>query len=106
MEQAILVEQRRREIGIRMALGASGLGIRGLVLRRGLGATALGLAVSIGIVVGVSPWVQPMLFETSALDPLVIGAVTIVLLMASLTACLLPAHRAARVQPTVCLKEQ
>lgn len=101
-----LVEQRRREIGIRMALGASGPGIRGLIVRRGLGATALGLAVSLVLVAGAAPWVQPMLFETSVLDPLVISGVAGVLFLASVAACLLPADRAARVQPATCLKEQ
>jgi predicted permease len=101
-----LVEQRRREIGIRIALGATGAGIRGLVVRRGLGATALGLALSVGLVAAAAPWVQPMLFETSVLDPLVIGAVSAVLLAASVSACLLPANHASRVDPAVCLKEE
>lgn len=101
-----LVEQRRREIGIRIALGASMVGIRGLVLRTGLGATAAGLSAGLAAVVLSARWLEPLLVETRAGDPLVLGGVAGILLAAGVAACLLPAGRAAGVEPSSCLKEE
>ncbi len=94
-----LVEQRRRELGVRIALGASTLGIRGLVVRRALVSALAGCAVGIAFVLAASPWVQPLLFETPAYDVRVLGGVVAVLLLCASLASLLPAERAARVDP-------
>lgn len=101
-----LVEQRRREMGIRIALGATATGIRGLVLRTGLGATAVGLGLGAAVVIASGPWLRPLLFETEVTDPLVLAGVSALLLGAATLACLQPAARAARVEPALCLKEE
>ncbi len=103
---AYLVEQRRRELGIRIALGASGLDIRALVLRRALASAALGTTVGVALFLGATRWVQPLLFETSATDPVVLVVVAGVLFASATVASVLPAGRAARVQPAVCLNEE
>jgi predicted permease len=94
-----LVEQRRKEIGVRMALGASARSVRGLVLRNGVSATGLGLVVGVGLVAASGRWIEPLLFETSVMEPVVLLAVTTLLLGAALAACLLPARRASRMDP-------
>lgn len=101
-----LVEQRRREIGIRIALGASMVGIRGLVLRTGLGATAAGLVAGLAAVLLSARWLEPLLVETRVGDPLVLSGVAGILLASGAAACLLPAGRAAGVEPSSCLKEE
>jgi predicted permease len=99
-----LVEQRRREIGVRMALGASRRDIGRLVLRTGLGATALGAGGAAIVVAVGGRRLQPLLFETSVADPVVFTASVGVLAAAAVVACLLPAARAAGVEPTVTLR--
>ncbi|MBT8404179.1 MAG: ABC transporter permease, partial [Gemmatimonadetes bacterium] len=74
------VERRRREMGVRIALGASVAGIRGLVLRQGLGSTAAGLLVGLAATLAAARWLEPLLFETRVGDPRVIGSVVLVLL--------------------------
>ncbi len=100
-----LVEQRRREMGVRIALGASPGGIRTHVVRSGMAATGLGLAAGLALLIGARGWIQPLLFETSGLDPTVIVGVTTIVVAAALTACAVPAWRASTVQPAVCLRE-
>ena len=80
--------------------------IRGLVLRTGLGATAVGLALGLGAVALSARWLEPLLFETRAVDPVVVASVTGVLLVAGAAACVLPAGRAAGVEPSTCLNEE
>jgi hypothetical protein len=103
---AYLVEQRRREIGVRMALGASRAGVSGRVVRAGVLSAGAGVALGVGLAVAARPWVAPFLFETSVLDPVVVTGVTLVLLVSAAVACLVPAMRAARIDPAVCLKEE
>ncbi len=103
---AYLVEQRRREMGIRIALGASRSGIRTLVVTRGLTAAGVGLVLGLGVTLLSRRWIDPLLFETSATDPVVVGSVAGLMLLAALAACLVPAHRAAGVAPAVCLREE
>lgn len=100
-----LVEHRRREMGVRIALGASGTGIRRLILGQGLGAAGAGLIVGVGATVAAGRWVEPILFETEVTDPTVLAAVVAVLLVTATAACLLPAGRAARVEPILCLRD-
>jgi predicted permease len=96
---AYQVSQRTREIGVRMALGASAPAIFGMVLREG------GLMVGTGAVLGLAGAVllrktlEAQLFGVGALDPRVIGTVAAVLLGVALVACVLPARSAARTDP-------
>ncbi len=100
------VERRRTEIGVRMALGAERFGIGGLMLRSGLTAGAAGLLFGIGAVMLGGPWVEPLLFETSVADPLVLLAVTASLVACVGAACVLPALRASSVDPVACLRSE
>jgi ABC-type antimicrobial peptide transport system permease subunit len=98
------VEQRRHEIGVRMALGAT----RGRVvlLVAGQALRAAGAAVVIGtlLAIAVAPRTQPLLFAESALDPLVYLAVAGAMLAAALAASLAPAARAAGMDPSAALR--
>jgi predicted permease len=103
---AYQVSQRRREIGIRMALGAASGSIFNLVLREG------GLIVGIGAVMGIGgafllrQTLQSQLYETGAMDPGVVAAVAAVLIAVAFIACVLPARRAAKTDPLIALSDQ
>ncbi len=102
---AYQVSERRREIGIRMALGAATSSIFRMVLGEGA------LMVSIGAALGfigaflLRHTLQSQLYNIGAMDPLVVSAVGIVLILVALVACLLPARRAARTDPAIALTE-
>jgi putative ABC transport system permease protein len=100
------VSQRRREIGIRMALGSDAMRVVRLVLREGLILVGVGLAGGLLGAVALRRFIASELYAVNALDPIVIGAVTVVLALASLLACFAPARRAARVSPLVALTDQ
>lgn len=101
-----LVVQRRREIGVRMALGASAPLVRRLVVRTGVTTGVLGATVAMLVLFLSRPWVAPLLFETSVMDPVVVTAVTVGVIAASASACLLPALHATRIQPVECLRHE
>jgi predicted permease len=103
---AYQVSQRRREIGIRMALGAASGSIFSLVLREG------GLIVGVGAVMGLvgafflRQTLQAQLYETGAMDPAIVAGVAAVLIAVALIACVLPARRAAKTDPLIALSDQ
>jgi predicted permease len=99
-----LVTQRTHEIGVRMALGAGTRSIVGLVMRRTLGVAGAGLAMGVLVALLAGRFVQPLLFRTSARDPLVFASVAALLLLAAALAGLVPAVRAKRVDPVEALK--
>jgi len=103
---AYQVGQRTREVGIRMALGSSAAGIRGLVLREGAALVGVGLAVGLAGAVALRRAIAAQLFAVGPLDPRVLVIVTMVLSVAALVACLGPAQRAARVDPVAALTRQ
>jgi len=103
---AYSVAQRTREFGIRVALGAQTKNILKLVLRHGLLLTAIGLGAGLIGALIAGRLMQALLFHTAAYDPLVFGAVIVVLVVVSLLAALLPARRAARVDPLVALRAE
>ncbi|WP_321477288.1 FtsX-like permease family protein [uncultured Paludibaculum sp.] len=102
---AYLVTQRRREIGIRVALGSTGAGIVRLVFGEGLVLVGVGLALGIAAAVGLRAVVENELYGVSALDPAVLAAVVVVLGLVALMACVVPAWRALKVDPMVVLSE-
>jgi predicted permease len=102
---AYLVTQRRREIGIRVALGSTSGGIVRLVFREGLLLVGIGLVLGIAAAVGLSRALASELYGVSALDPAVLAGVVALLASAALVACVVPARRAARVDPVVVLNE-
>ncbi len=98
------VARRRREIGIRMALGASAHRVMRLVLRETLLWVALGVAGGLGVALATTRWVESLLFGLNSNDPLTIGLATLALLAVAAVAGYLPARRAARVDPLVALR--
>jgi predicted permease len=95
---AYSVGQRRREIGIRLALGAEGRQVAGLVVRQGLAVTALGLALGLAGALALPRVLASLVYETSPGDPRLLAAAAGVLACAALAACLVPALRATRVE--------
>ncbi len=102
---AYLVSQRKKEIGIRIALGSSTSAIFELVLREGLLLIGLGFAAGAAGAVALRRTLQSQLFGVSATDPAVIAGVTAVLAAVAVVACVLPARRATRIDPIVALTE-
>ncbi|MEM7586451.1 MAG: ABC transporter permease [Acidobacteriota bacterium] len=100
------VTQRRREMGIRMALGARRLDVLLLVLRHGLALTSIGLAAGLLVAVAVGRVLENLLFGISALDPLTFLLIPCLLGLMALLACAAPAYRAARVSPMTTLKAE
>jgi putative ABC transport system permease protein len=100
------VSQRRREIGIRIALGSDARSVVGLVLREGLILVAAGLAGGLIGAVALRSVIASELYNIDALDPIVIAGVTGMLALASIVACFAPARRAARVSPLVAISDQ
>lgn len=100
-----LVSQRLREIGIRLALGAAPSGVFTLVLRHGLGLTAIGLVLGLATALWLTRLIRALLFEVDAFDPLAMAAVALLLLLTALLACWRPARRAMRVDPVHLLRE-
>jgi predicted permease len=102
---AWLVEQRRHEFGVRSALGASTGRILASTIKRGVLPAVIGLAAGALMAFVAGTWLEPHLFETSARDPLVFGGAAGVLLLVAVLGALIPARRAAGVDPMVALRE-
>jgi predicted permease len=103
---AYLVQLRRREIGIRVALGSDNAGVFGIVLREGAWIVALGLAGGLAGVVLLGRAIENQLYGVTPVDPSVLGSVVGVLALVALGACLLPAWKAIRIDPVRVLSEQ
>lgn len=103
---AFTVAQRVRELGTRIALGASSSNILGLVLRQGLALTLLGVALGLALSQGLARFVESMLFGVSAWDPATLAAVGLGLPLVAALACVHPALRATRVDPVVALRDE
>lgn len=101
---AFFVERRIHEFGIRAALGAGSAELRDLVLRDSLRLTAIGLAAGTGLAFAVSRGLGRLLYNVTAADPLIYVAAAFAMTLACLAASLLPARRAARVDPLVALR--
>jgi ABC-type antimicrobial peptide transport system permease subunit len=98
------VAQRTREIGVRMALGASTTKVMGMVLRQGALTGLAGVAVGMAAALALTRWIEAQLFEVSASDPLTLAGVAALLLLVSLLACWVPGRRATQVDPVVALR--
>jgi ABC-type antimicrobial peptide transport system permease subunit len=98
------VARRTHEVGVRMALGALPRQVFGLVLRRGIRLVALGAVIGIAAALGLTRYLQSLLYGVRPIDPLAYAAVTILLLIVSVGACYVPARRATRVDPMVALR--
>jgi len=99
------IAQRTHELGIRLALGAQRSDVVRLVARETMPMVIFGLAIGLGAALGLTRFVQSMLYQVAPNDPLTFGGVAAVLAVVALVAALVPARRAARVDPCVALRE-
>jgi ABC-type antimicrobial peptide transport system permease subunit len=101
---AYLVSQRTREIGVRLALGATRGEVFRQILRRGMTLAGAGAAIGVGAALGLSQLMETLLFSVSRRDPVTFIAVPVALVLVAALACYLPARRAMRVDPVVALR--
>ena len=98
------VTQRTHEIGVRMALGAQVVDVLRLVLSRAMTLAGVGIVIGVAGAVAVTRYLRSMLFEVKPIDVVTFIAVAVVLALVVLVACLVPARRAARIDPLEALK--
>jgi ABC-type antimicrobial peptide transport system permease subunit len=101
---AAIAVQRTAEIGMRMALGARTGDIMRLILRQGLAMTGIGIAIGLAVAFGVTRFFSSLLVGVSATDAFSFGATTLLLLTVALLATVLPARRAATIEPLAALR--
>ncbi|MGB9465258.1 MAG: ABC transporter permease [Candidatus Acidiferrum sp.] len=98
------VEQRRHELGIRLAMGAQGDSLLRLILRQGMTPVVLGLLSGIAVAGAGGRLIQNLLFGVTAFDPLTVACVTLLVVLVAMLACYIPARRAMRIDPIVALR--
>jgi putative ABC transport system permease protein len=103
---AFAVNQRVKEFGIRLALGATGASLLRLVLRDGLRIAIAGLAAGLAVAAALARLLTRFLFNISPLDPLTFTTASILLAVIALVACIVPAHRAMVVDPIMALRDE
>jgi len=99
------VMQRRREIAIRLAVGAAPAGVRAMILREAALITVTGVALGAAGATAASRWAASLLFAVRAADPLVLGSAAILMLGVAVLATIVPAGIAARTAPSVLLRD-
>jgi putative ABC transport system permease protein len=100
------VQQRRREIGVRMALGAQRLDVLSTIMREGLKLVVMGVSLGVPIACSMTGLMQRLLYAVRPTDPLTFVGVASLLGTIALLACWLPASRATRIHPAEALREQ
>ncbi|HEV8238862.1 MAG TPA: ABC transporter permease [Thermoanaerobaculia bacterium] len=100
------VDARRREIGLRLAVGAAAREVEGLVLRQGMQMALAGTLAGVALSLAAGGVLRSLLFGVPARDPSTLAATAVLLLGVALLACLLPARRAARLDPTLLLRQE
>jgi predicted permease len=101
-----MVAERRREIGIRMALGAAQTSVLGQVMKQGLVLTGAGIAIGLAGAFGLNQLIAALLFGVQPTDPLTIAAVVATIALVAAIACWLPAWRASRLDPNIVLRQE
>jgi putative ABC transport system permease protein len=102
---AFAVAERRREFGVRLALGATRTDVLRQVLRQGMIPVASGIALGVLAAVAAARAVSSLLFEMPAIDPLVFGGTVVLLAVIALVACVVPARRATQADPLESLRQ-
>ncbi|HEX9564788.1 MAG TPA: ABC transporter permease [Gemmatimonadaceae bacterium] len=100
------VSRRVREVGIRMALGAQGRDVVRMIFGQGAWQLGVGLVLGLGLAATVAQLMQVILFDVQPRDPATFAGVAVVLAVAGLAACMIPARRATRVDPLVALRAE
>jgi putative ABC transport system permease protein len=100
------VAERRQEMGLRLALGASPRDLYRTVLSRGLTLTAVGLGIGLALAIGAARLLRALLYDTSPFDPVAFASTAGVLLLIAFIACVVPARRASTADPLVALRSE
>jgi ABC-type antimicrobial peptide transport system permease subunit len=103
---AYSVAQRTREIGVRMALGARPLDVTRMILGRGLRLSGIGLLVGAALAAALGVLLRTLLYGVTPAAPLIYAGTAAALIAVALLACVIPAQRAARVDPVVALRDE
>jgi putative ABC transport system permease protein len=98
------VSQRTHEIGLRIALGARGGDVMKMVVKQGMALAMIGVAIGLCTSYALTRLMKTLLFDVSATDPLTFTVIALLLAIVALTACWIPARRAAKVDPMVALR--
>jgi hypothetical protein len=100
------VTERRRELAIRIALGASRRGAVGIIVHEGVLLTAAGVVLGFGVAAGATRWIRALLYGVSPLDPAIFAVVAMFVSAAALATSVVSAHRAARIEPVELLRSE
>ena len=98
------VTQRRQELGVRVALGASQSAVLSLIVGQGLRLILMGIGVGVLVAAMLTCYLESLLFEVSAIDPVLFSVLALALGAVGLAACYLPARQASRTDPMVALR--